>query len=79
VIDPESNEARLAAHVRLHNLCLPPHPEVAACTRQAEAVREAARVAIAHLIRVLNGCRTADEQQQADTEARDWLRSIGAE
>lgn len=46
--------------------------------RQAEAARASARVAIAHLDKVLNQCRTADEQQKADTEAREWLQSVGA-
>lgn len=37
------------------------------------------RVAIRHLHAVLNKCRTCDEQQRADTTARDWLISIGSE
>jgi hypothetical protein len=47
-------------------------------SKQAEAARATARVAIGHLNKVLNECRTAPEQQGADTEARDWLASIGA-
>lgn len=47
-------------------------------SKQAEAARATARVAIGHLNKVLNNCRTAPEQQGADTEARDWLASIGA-
>jgi hypothetical protein len=27
-VDPDSNEARLAAHRRLHNIGLPPHPDI---------------------------------------------------
>lgn len=46
--------------------------------KQAKAARATARVAIGHLNKVLNECRTAPEQQGADTEARDWLASIGA-
>lgn len=48
---------------------------------QAEARRAQAesRVAVAHLQAVLNKPRTAEEQQQADTAARDWLESIGSE
>ena len=46
--------------------------------KQANAARATSRVAITHLDKVLNQCRTAPEQQSADTEARDWLASIGA-
>ena len=45
--------------------------------KQAEAARATARVAIGHLDCVLNQCRTAADQQKADTVARDWLISIG--
>jgi hypothetical protein len=45
--------------------------------KQAEAARATARVAIGHLDCVLNQCRTAADQQKADTAARDWLTSIG--
>lgn len=48
----------------------------AAQTRAAEAT---SRVAIGHLHSVLNKCRSAAEQQKADTDARDWLESIGSE
>lgn len=48
-------------------------------TRQAEAARATARVAIGHLQEVLNKVRTHSEQQRADTAARDWLISIGSE
>ena len=47
--------------------------------RHAEAARATARVAINHLQEVLNKPRTHDEQQRADTAARDWLISIGSE
>jgi hypothetical protein len=47
-------------------------------SKQAEAARATARIAISHLNKVLNECRTAPEQQNADTEARDWLLSISA-
>jgi hypothetical protein len=47
--------------------------------RQAEAARATARIAIKHLQAVLNKPRTYDEQQRADTAARDWLISIGSE
>jgi hypothetical protein len=47
--------------------------------KQAEAARATARVAITHLQEVLNKARTHDEQQRADTAARDWLISIGSE
>jgi hypothetical protein len=48
-------------------------------SKQAEAAQATARVAIAHLQEVLNKARTHDEQQRADTTARDWLISIGSE
>lgn len=41
-------------------------------------VRATARIAIKHLVTVLEGCRTAGEQQNADSEAREWLCSIGS-
>ena len=47
--------------------------------KQAEAARATARIAIGHLQAVLNKARTFDEQQRADTAARDWLVSIGAD
>jgi hypothetical protein len=45
----------------------------------AKAARATARIAIRHLQAVLNESRSHAEQQQADTEARDWLQSIGSE
>ncbi len=54
--------------------------------KQAEAQRtalgncqESLQQAVAHLSKVLNGCRSADEQLKADTAAREWLQSVGAE
>lgn len=47
--------------------------------RQAEAARATARIAIGHLQSVLNKPRTHDQQQTADSAARDWLLSIGSE
>lgn len=47
--------------------------------RHLAAVQATARIAVGHLQTVLNKCRTADEQQRADTAARDWLLSIGSE
>ena len=46
-------------------------------SKQAIAARATARIAIGHLNKVLNNCRTAHEQQTANIEARDWLVSIG--
>jgi hypothetical protein len=45
----------------------------------AEAARATARVAISHLQAILQPPRTHHDQQAADTAARDWLQSIGAE
>jgi hypothetical protein len=50
----------------------------ASSSKQAETARATARIAIGHLTKVLNDCRTAGEQQAADTAARDWLASVGA-
>ena len=47
--------------------------------KECERVRATARIAIAHLQAVLNGCKTHDEQARADTVARDWLKSIGTD
>lgn len=43
------------------------------------ALQATARIALEHLQAVLNKPRTHDEQQAADTAARDWLVSIGSE
>lgn len=47
--------------------------------KQATAARATARVAISHLQAILQPPRTHHDQQAADTAARDWLQSIGAE
>ena len=51
--------------------------EAMTAQKQADGARATARIAIGHITKVLNDCRTADEQQAADTAARDWLASIG--
>ena len=47
--------------------------------KQARAAQATARIAITHLQNVLNKARTHAEQVKADTDARDWLISIGSE
>ena len=47
--------------------------------KHTEAARATARVAIGYLQAVLMGSKTHDEQQRADTAARDWLASIGCD
>ena len=47
--------------------------------RQASAAQATARIAITHLQEVLNKAQTFDEQIDADTDARNWLISIGSE
>ena len=47
--------------------------------RKGKAAEATARIAVRHLQSVLNKPRTHDEQQSADTAARDWLVSIGSE
>lgn len=51
----------------------------AAENRHAKAARATAQIAIQHLQEVLNKARSHDEQQRADTAARQWLESIGSE
>jgi hypothetical protein len=50
-----------------------------ACNQQARLAEATARIATRHLQTVLNKPRTHAEQIAADTEARDWLISIGSE
>lgn len=47
--------------------------------RHLSAAQATARIAIGHLQAVLNTARSHAEQQAADTDARDWLISIGSE
>lgn len=49
----------------------------AGAKQRAESAR--ASIAIRHLHAVLNTARTNDEQQRADSAAREWLESIGSE
>jgi hypothetical protein len=51
--------------------------EAQEASQQAAMARATARIAILHLNTVLNTCRTHDQQEKADTQARDWLESIG--
>ena len=46
-------------------------------SRQTETARATARTAITHLQNILHKAITADEQMKVDTDARDWLLSIG--
>jgi hypothetical protein len=48
-------------------------------SHEAMRFRAQAKIALAHLDKVLNGCHNADEQMQADSAARLWLESIGYE
>lgn len=47
--------------------------------RQLAAVQATVRIAVSHLQTVLNKTCTFEEQQRADTAARDWLLSISSE
>ena len=47
--------------------------------RHLAALQATTRIAIGHLQSVLNKARTFDDQQAADTAARDWLISIGSD
>lgn len=48
-------------------------------SKQAEAARATARIAISHLQALLNEKRTAQQSWEAEQAARDWLLSIGAD
>lgn len=82
--DKFTNEAILARHRDYFRTV---HPEVKAAAMRDGEVRRMAlgncqqqlREAIRHLQSVLNQPRTHAEQQAADTAARNWLESIGAE
>lgn len=50
-----------------------------AAERNRKAVEAGLRIATQHLQAVLNRPRTHEEQQKADTAARDWLVSVGSE
>jgi hypothetical protein len=43
------------------------------------AAQATVKIAVRHLQEVLNKPRTYDDQVRADTNARDWLTSIGSE
>lgn len=48
-----------------------------AAQQQARQATAQAKLALDHLDKILNGCRTADEQQAADTAGRDFLQACG--
>lgn len=73
MIDKDSDAYKLEQHRNLHNLVHPDIRRLALANNQTQL-----QIAIGHLNKVLNGCRSAAEQQAADTAARDWLSSIGA-
>lgn len=50
-----------------------------ASSRNNTALAAQLKIAISHLHAILNQPRTHNEQQAADTAARDWLTSIGSE
>lgn len=74
-MDPRNDADRIAAHRKLHNIGLPPHPQVLALTNCQEQLQAAVR----HLQAILNESRTATESWQAEQAARQWLLSIGSE
>lgn len=73
--DPDTDTARLAHHRALHNIGLPPHPEV----MDSAIAKHQRDEAIRHLHAILNHKRTATQSWQAEQEARQWLESIGSE
>jgi len=46
-------------------------------SKEVKRLTALSRIAIKHLDTVLNNCRTAPEQQSADTDAREWIASLG--
>lgn len=68
-VDPDSDTARLARHRAYHSAWPNGRPETHAERRLREALD--------HLERVLNGCRSAAEQLEADTKAREFLADCG--
>ena len=76
-IDQNRDAARLARHRDLFRTV---HPDIAAANRAALGnAQEQLQVAIGHLQAMLNKARNFQDQQDADTAARDWLISIGSE
>lgn len=75
--DPDSDTARLARHRDLFRTV---HPDVATANRTALGnAQEQLQVAIGHLQAMLNTARNFQDQQSADTAARNWLISIGSD
>lgn len=81
--DDDSNEERLARHRALHRVgpvdVVAAQSLIAGRRTALTNCQEQLQTAIGHLQAVLNKARTHDEQQKADTAARDWLTSIGSE
>jgi len=86
LVDQDTDAARLERHRALHNIVLPPHPELTEKARRAGLThlalancQQQLQVAIRHLQAILNESRTATQSWQAEQEARQWLLSIGSE
>lgn len=85
--DHDTDTARVDAHRSLHNIGLPPHPDVesqrrywdAALPPQLALVVAQRDEAVAHLHALLNSRRTATQAMESDRAAREWLESIGSE
>lgn len=52
------------------------HDELIALRAEVSRLQAANRIAVRHLDKVLNGCNS-HKVNPAETEARDWLQSIG--
>lgn len=68
-IDPDSDAARLERHRKAFSMWPNGRPETHAERRLREALD--------HLERVLNGCTSHAQQQEADTKAREFLADCG--
>lgn len=79
-VNPDSDQARLEAHRRLHAVV---HPDIAAAARRhgeyMALMLFQRNEAIVHLQALLNDRRTATQALESDRAAREWLRSIGSE
>ena len=71
--ESENIARRLRSAWEILDPCLTPTRE---SLSPLATVQQQFQIAISHLDRVLNQCRNAAEQQEADTAARDWLESI---
>ena len=87
MFDPDTDDARLAAHRKFHHYGRDPLVEKRSVPvtnvplafenmTPADMYQSLLRMAVDHLDKVLNGCRSHQEQQAADKAAREFLQTI---